>query len=253
VQAIYWAQLVREANNPYDPFAVAVHISGEKVGHLSKGDAQAYSPVLDRLGATGRPVAVRCDVRYGWNRPGEERGHCRLRVYMDTPQKQAELLGPDAAPVPDKPERPYANTACPTCGVELDPPPEAKRKCPSCKEVIYVRSFPDGRRHLLNEATLADQEAAWGKEREAKEKAKRQQWRKDTARENRAELAELRREGAEEIEIVVDDEACEACRTLADKGWPIKEVPSSPTRTARTNFAAAATGSGETRIDLPRD
>jgi hypothetical protein len=34
-------------------------------------------------------------------------------------------------------------------GAELDPLPKAKKACTICGEPIYVRSGPDGKRHLL--------------------------------------------------------------------------------------------------------
>src|SRR5262249_3332642 len=39
-----YAVLVAEDDNPYDPAAVAVWISGLKVGHLSRENAQRYRP-----------------------------------------------------------------------------------------------------------------------------------------------------------------------------------------------------------------
>lgn len=39
--------LVREPENPYDPNAVAVHISGVKVGHLARADAVLIASVMD--------------------------------------------------------------------------------------------------------------------------------------------------------------------------------------------------------------
>lgn len=39
--------LVREPENPFDPNAVAVHISGVKVGHLARADAALIASVMD--------------------------------------------------------------------------------------------------------------------------------------------------------------------------------------------------------------
>ena len=99
VRAIYWAQLVPEADNPYDANAVAARINGEHAGYLSKSDAKQYRPILEDLTAAGRQAAVRCDVWYGWNRPGAERGNYSLRVYMDSPKRQVELLGREGVPL----------------------------------------------------------------------------------------------------------------------------------------------------------
>ena len=44
------AELVPEVNNPYDPNAVAVIVSGRKVAHLSRQDALALRQALSRAG-----------------------------------------------------------------------------------------------------------------------------------------------------------------------------------------------------------
>jgi hypothetical protein len=54
------AALIREPDNPYDADAVAVHIDGHKVGHLSRDDARAYQPVLVALAADRKVLA--CNV-----------------------------------------------------------------------------------------------------------------------------------------------------------------------------------------------
>lgn len=33
-----------------------------------------------------------------------------------------------------------SSTACPHCGVVLDPPPKSNRKCPDCREQLVVRT-----------------------------------------------------------------------------------------------------------------
>jgi hypothetical protein len=54
-----YAVLVAEDDNPYDPAAVAVWISGLKVGHLSRENAQRYRPgLLAQQQALGRPIAL---------------------------------------------------------------------------------------------------------------------------------------------------------------------------------------------------
>ena len=40
---------------------------------------------------------------------------------------------------------------CPYCGVVLDPPPQRKKKCKGCGNVIYVKKQNGGRKHLLTE------------------------------------------------------------------------------------------------------
>ena len=72
-----------------------------------------------------------------------------------TPPRPSAPSGDDA--------HPYASTVCPSCETPLDPLPKAKKKCPSCGQPIYVRSGPDGRRHLLAESQLAGHEEWWAR------------------------------------------------------------------------------------------
>jgi len=54
-----YAVLVAEDDNPYDPTAVAVWISGLKVGHLSRENAQRYrAGLLAQQEARGMPIAL---------------------------------------------------------------------------------------------------------------------------------------------------------------------------------------------------
>jgi hypothetical protein len=41
------AMLVRERDNPHDPFAVAVYVAGKHVGYLSKRENVAVAKVID--------------------------------------------------------------------------------------------------------------------------------------------------------------------------------------------------------------
>ena len=59
----------------------------------------------------------------------------------------------------------YARTTCPTCGMELEPLPKAKKSCPHCHAAIWVRASFDGRRHLLSESDLQPFEAAEAEQR----------------------------------------------------------------------------------------
>ena len=52
------ATLVLEKRNKHDRNAVAVEWDGRTVGYLSKADAAAYRPSLDRLAATGVTITV---------------------------------------------------------------------------------------------------------------------------------------------------------------------------------------------------
>lgn len=62
-----------------------------------------------------------------------------------------------------EPSKPSSKTrdappsACPYCGVVIDPPPARSRKCPDCRERIVVRTRrSDGAKVLLTEADAAD-------------------------------------------------------------------------------------------------
>lgn len=58
-------------------------------------------------------------------------------------------------------QRPYASTNCPACSAPFDPPPKRKTSCLQCGTVIFVRSGPDGMRHLLHEPGMLAMQAAW--------------------------------------------------------------------------------------------
>ena len=51
-----------------------------------------------------------------------------------------------------------ASPACPHCGAIQEPPPQRKRKCQDCGQFIYVRKLADGKRHLLTEKYIKEQE-----------------------------------------------------------------------------------------------
>jgi hypothetical protein len=73
-----YAVLVGEDNNPYDPNAVAVWISGLKVGHLSRENAQRYRPgLLAQQAALGRPIASRASSQVAvFAATGRESSEC---------------------------------------------------------------------------------------------------------------------------------------------------------------------------------
>ena len=166
VRATYWAELVPETNNTYDANAVAVRINGELVGYLSRPDAKRYRSVLEDLRAAGRQAAVRCDVRYGWNRRGEERGHYGLRVYMDAPDRQAELLAKEGISVRAKePPKQLAKAGVPTL-VRASSPPKAMAKAQSRR--VSWRTNPresSGYEGYVGNVHVADIEKAYGPER----------------------------------------------------------------------------------------
>ena len=53
----FTATLEPERNNPHDANAIAVHVGSRMVGHLSRADAKAYRPALERLSRQGKVTA----------------------------------------------------------------------------------------------------------------------------------------------------------------------------------------------------
>jgi hypothetical protein len=78
------------------------------------------------------------------------------------------LPRPDVVPLA---ERPFNRTTCPHCEAGLTPVPTAKKACPACAGVIYVRSGPEGKRHLLREGETPTPDQAWLDKREAAERS----------------------------------------------------------------------------------
>lgn len=97
------AALVREPDNEYDRHAVAVQIDAEKVGYLSRDDAKAYAPVLDRLAGDGCVGACDAEIRGGWNRGGGDEGHFGVMLFLAPPRS---CHPDDPAPLPPPPRAP---------------------------------------------------------------------------------------------------------------------------------------------------
>ena len=70
-------------------------------------------------------------------------------------------------------DRVYARTDCPHCGVELEPLPKAKKRCPACSNEIFVKSGPDNRRYLMTAAERPVFEARWQQGQAAEWEARR--------------------------------------------------------------------------------
>jgi hypothetical protein len=85
------ALLLPEPSNPYDVNAVRVILTSSvggrsgKVGYLSREDAVAYRPVIDRLAASGRLVACRASIQGGWDRGPRDRGSFGVLLHMGSP------------------------------------------------------------------------------------------------------------------------------------------------------------------------
>lgn len=91
--------LLPEPTNRYDPNAVRAVVipwgasrGSGLVGYLSRDDAIAYRPIIDRLAAVGRLAACAASLTGGWDRGPGDRGHIGVRLHLDTPDGlQAEL------------------------------------------------------------------------------------------------------------------------------------------------------------------
>jgi hypothetical protein len=87
----HMAALLPEPTNPYDPNAVRVYLlpvaSGQpagRIGYLSREDAVAYRPIIDRLAALGQVMACRAWLSGGWDRGLGDRGHIGVVLYLGT-------------------------------------------------------------------------------------------------------------------------------------------------------------------------
>jgi hypothetical protein len=88
------------------------------------------------------------------------------------PALPPEPAGLDGTPPPEAyiavADREYARTTCPSCGVELNPLPKAKKRCRDCGMEIFVRSGPGGKRHLLAATELEGFDVLWAKHYETR-------------------------------------------------------------------------------------
>lgn len=90
------ALLLPEPSNPYDPNAVRVLIpTGGTVGYLSREDAVAYRPAIDRLAAVGKLLGCRASLSGGWDRGPGDRGSFGVRLFLDTPERVTAELEAD--------------------------------------------------------------------------------------------------------------------------------------------------------------
>jgi hypothetical protein len=166
------ALLLPEPTNQYDENAVRVYLQPSQdgdaaiIGYLSREDAVAYRPVIDRVAERGEVMLCRASLKGGWDR-GISFG---VMLWIGAPWTLMAELDSDFGPDPRWPPqftafgeggRPYSRADCPSCGVALDPLPKSKKKCPSCGEPIWVRTGPDDVRYLLADFELRDHEARW--------------------------------------------------------------------------------------------
>jgi hypothetical protein len=97
------AVLLPEPANPYDPNAVRVVIASSskagRVGYLSREDAVAYRPIIDRLAALGKVAACRASLQGGWDRGQDDRGSIGVALRLGTPEEcAAEMVGTPPTP-----------------------------------------------------------------------------------------------------------------------------------------------------------
>ena len=121
----------------------------------------------------------------------------------------------------------YDRSTCPYCATEFDPLPKAKKRCPSCGGTVWVRSGPDGRRHILREADLEAHEARWAAHREAQERQWAAQSAKEAARLMASTLRDYARLGVMAEFLAVDD-ACSVCRAFRGRIYDPREAPPIP-------------------------
>lgn len=78
------AVLVPEPENQHDPSAVAVLVSGDKVGYLRRPLASGLHKPLVQLGTqTGKPIACRGLILDGSGSAYKDRGEVRVELYFD--------------------------------------------------------------------------------------------------------------------------------------------------------------------------
>jgi hypothetical protein len=82
-QVMCQAELRPEPHNEYDKNAVGVYVDGQKVGHLSRADANRLQRRLLSLRQRGKLPMCRALITGGWYRgPGDE-GHYGIRLDFD--------------------------------------------------------------------------------------------------------------------------------------------------------------------------
>lgn len=79
------ATLVPEPTNKFDHNAVAVHINGRKVAHLSRDDAPEYHAALKRLRVGSAPVKCDAVIVGGWDRGKRGRGNFGVKLDLVLP------------------------------------------------------------------------------------------------------------------------------------------------------------------------
>jgi uncharacterized protein YkuJ len=100
-----------------------------------------------------------------WAREGLREWVRDFAAWESSPRPQAVVT---SAPVEVSPaaSTPGAEgpVCCPYCGVVLDPPPRATKKCPVCGEKMHLKTVAGtDERRLMTEADIAENDEAWGR------------------------------------------------------------------------------------------
>jgi ssDNA-binding Zn-finger/Zn-ribbon topoisomerase 1 len=234
----HMAVLLPEPTNEWDPNAVRVLLvagsSAALVGYLSREDAIAYRPVIDRVAERGEVTMCHASLKGGWDQGVSFGVMLRIGAPWSLMAECDSAWGPDprwpsqvvASPAS---ERPYNRSDCPYCGIVMDPLPKAKKKCPACGEAVYVRSGPDDIRYLLREADLAAHEARWGELYEAAADAAAMTVNAEAARLTRDSLASYASHGVRLVDLTSAlADSCPACQAMAGRRFALADAPSIP-------------------------
>jgi rubrerythrin len=122
----------------------------------------------------------------------------------------------------------YDRTNCPHCGAQFDPMPRAKKRCPSCRQQVWVRSGPDGRRYILRGADLAAHEARWETFNEALADAQARRLNLEAARLTREALRAYSKAGVHRVQMCGASDPCPSCAAVANRLFALSAVPPIP-------------------------
>jgi hypothetical protein len=107
-----------------------------------------------------------------------------------------------------------ANPGCPYCGTVQDPPPQRKRKCRDCGEIIHT--YTEARKRYLITA------------QEAERRQRRQQaaLRRSFNENRRRDLLRMQRVGIRRVKVLTsrDGRVCDYCRALEGKTFKVADA-----------------------------
>lgn len=85
------AALIPEPDNDFDPHAVQVIVGDSKVGHLSRGDARDFGPLMELLAERGFDGAA-CDAVIAGRGPGSETKNLGVFLHLGDPQSLIDYV-----------------------------------------------------------------------------------------------------------------------------------------------------------------